>query len=583
MSMVKQLFIQARASMLIAVGASMVSAAVGITLIGSVNYALEHGIPSLQWGIAFYVLMLALLFISGVWSQKLLVGLGHDMVYRLRLTLVSKILNTPLARQEQLGAPVLYNALTRDVTVVANATKQLPISLYNGLLLIAGTLYLAWLSPLLFMCSAIIMVLGVWGDFALAGRIKAIMTRVRQKDEELFQQYEALIEGRNELGLSQSRRQFLRDERIEPCAKSARDQAINADVIWAMNLNWTTVLVFALIGLVFFLGITLESITQEIVVGYVLAAMFLRTPIAMILEAIPAVIRGNVALSALDQLVLGDEPSSQPKPIKTSQFISLRAEQAMYEYPPSGDERGFVLGPVNFAITTGQLIFLIGGNGSGKSTLAKLLTGLYIPSSGRVSINGNRLDQENQAKHCAYFSTIFPNFYLFDDVLDAEGALGEGGNNRIDYYLDRLSIRHKVSVTDGKLSTKSLSQGQRKRLALLLVYMEDKQVLLLDEWAADQDPLFREIFYREILPELTAAGKTIIAITHDDHYFDAADAIYRLDNGVISPYNIDTDTVFTSKKSTKKSTVKNNAIKNSTTKKNKLNRRSCIRPLINTF
>lgn len=544
MSMVKQLFIQARRSMLIAVGASMLSAAVGITLIGSVNYALENGITSLVWGIGFYVGMLVLLFISGVWSQKLLVGLGHDMVYQLRLKLVSKILNTPLERQEQLGAPVLYNALTRDITVVANATKQLPISLYNGLLLISGTVYLAWLSPLLFLFSALIIVLGVWGDFKLAGRIKVLMKQVRQQDEALFKQYEALIEGRNELGLSQSRRDFLHNERIDPCAKSARDKAIKADVIWAMNLNWTTVLVFSLIGMVFFLGISLESITQEVVVGYVLASMFLRTPIAMILEAIPAVIRGNVALTALDQLVLGDETQHDAAVVDAPHFNSLTATQAMYQYPGAGDEPGFVLGPINFSIKAGELVFLIGGNGSGKSTLAKLLTGLYLPTSGHVSINNTRLNVDSQAGHCACFSTIFPDFYLFDDILDQQGGIEGIDNARIDYYLNRLAIKHKVSVTDGQLSTKSLSQGQRKRLALLLVYMEDRQVLLLDEWAADQDPLFREIFYKEILPELKAAGKTIIAITHDDRYFDVADSLYRLDDGIISPFELDTHSVF---------------------------------------
>jgi len=274
MSMIKHLFIQSKRNMLLAIFASMVSAAVGVTLIASINYALENDMPRLIYSVSFYIAMLLLLFVSGVWSQKLLVSLGHDMIYSLRLKLVSRILQTSLERQEQLGAPVLYNALTRDVTVIANATKQLPISLYNGLLLLAGTAYLAWLSPLLFMCSLVIITLGIWGDFKLAGRIKSMMKEVRQLDEDLFCQYEALIEGRNELRLSASRRQFLKNKRIEPCANKARKKAVKADIIWAMNLNWTTVLVFSLIGLVFFLGVNLESISQEVIVGYVLTSMF---------------------------------------------------------------------------------------------------------------------------------------------------------------------------------------------------------------------------------------------------------------------------------------------------------------------
>ncbi len=543
MSIIKQLFIQSKRNMLLAVLTSILSAIVGVTLIASINYALEHDMPSLTYSITFYVLMLALLFISGVWSQKLLVSLGHDMVYGLRIKLVSRILQTSLERQEQLGAPVLYNALTRDVTVVANATKQLPISLYNGLLLLAGTTYLAWLSPLLFACSLVIIIFGVWGDFALAGRIKSMMKEVRQLDEDLFRQYEALIEGRNELRLNNSRRHFLKNKRIEPCAESARKKAIKADVIWAMNLNWTTVLVFSLIGLVFFLGMSVESISQEVIVGYVLTAMFLRTPIAMILEAIPSVLRGSVALQAIDKLLLGDIPEGKTIDALPP-FSNLSMQHACYEYPSDAGEKGFTLGPINFNLQAGELVFLIGGNGSGKSTLAKLLTGLYLPTSGTITINNIVINKETQERHCAYFSTIFPNFYLFDDILDEKGSLGDDTDPRITHYLNRLAINDKVTIKNGQLSTTSLSQGQRKRLALLLAYMEERQILLLDEWAADQDPMFREVFYREILPELKAAGKTIIAVTHDDHYFDIADKVYRLDNGAMSDFDTKHHVVF---------------------------------------
>ncbi|AJQ95480.1 cyclic peptide export ABC transporter [Gynuella sunshinyii] len=547
MNMMKQLLAQSKGTMMLAVLASLCSAAAGITLVGGINHALENGIHSLAGSGGFYLALVALLFASGVWSQILLVGLGHKMVYRLRCRLVERILNTPLARQEALGAPALYNALTRDVTMVANATRQLPVSLYNGLLLVTGLAYLAWLSPLLFGGLVILVGLGVWGDFRLAGRIKTMMQKVRRLDDELFRQYEAVVEGRNELGLSEPRRRFQFHQRFKPQAQQARDTAIKAEVLWAINLNWTTVLVFALIGMIFFAGLAVETVSQEVIVGYVLAIMFLRTPIAMILDAIPAVIRGNVALRAIDRLQLGEAESGISAPsenaaIQAPAFESLQLKQALYRYLDQGDEAGFQLGPVDLDIRSGELIFLIGGNGSGKSTLAKLLTGLYLPTDGSVSLNGEPLTEQTAAQHRSCFAAIFPNFFLFDDVLDATGVGAD--HPRIQHYLKRLAIDHKVTVEDGKLSTKALSQGQRKRLALLLMYLEDRQVLLLDEWAADQDPVFREVFYREILPELKAAGKTVIAITHDDRYFDAADRLYKLEQGKIFEFVIGRDQVF---------------------------------------
>ncbi len=98
-------------------------------------------------------------------------------------------------------------------------------------------------------------------------------------------------------------------------------------------------------------------------------------------------------------------------------------------------------------------------------------------------------------------------------------------------YLERLEIAHKVSIRDGAFSTTDLSTGQRKRLALLNAWLEERPVLVFDEWAADQDPVFRRVFYTELLPELKALGKTIIVISHDDRYFAIADQLIRMQAG----------------------------------------------------
>jgi putative ATP-binding cassette transporter len=93
----------------------------------------------------------------------------------------------------------------------------------------------------------------------------------------------------------------------------------------------------------------------------------------------------------------------------------------------------------------------------------------------------------------------------------------------VDRWLARLQLAGKVSVRDGRLSTTRLSAGQRRRLALLQVFLERRPVVALDEWAAEQDPAFRRIFYTELLPELRRRGTTVVAVTHDDRYFHIAD------------------------------------------------------------
>ncbi|SCW34862.1 cyclic peptide export ABC transporter [Pseudomonas sp. NFACC05-1] len=543
MMLLKELLHDARWRILLAILSSALSAATSIGLIGYINRSLEHGLDNIGRGLLLFGGLLILLFISGVTSQWLLVQIGHRLVYQLRLRLVGKVLGTALERIERLGSPRIYNALTKDVTTVATAFKQLPISLYNGLLLLAGLAYMAWLSMPFFFLTLGVIALGVGLDVLLGRKVKTLMQAVRQQDDQLTEQFEAAIQGRCELGLSRERRHLLYEHKLEPIARASLEASVRADTLWAVNLNWTTLLVFVLIGTLFFLGQGLGLLSQQVVVGYVLAIMFLRTPISMILDAIPAVIRGHVALQAIDALALGETVQFKTPAQAAQPFGELRLSNVHYRYPGQSDEFAFELGPIDLSIRRGELIFIVGGNGSGKSTLAKLLTGLYVPTSGQVSLNGVVLDTRTSEWHREHFAAIFADFYLFADVL-GEAGNHEGLEARVDHYLDRLGLAHKVEFAAGRLSTTALSQGQRKRLALLLLMMEGREVFLLDEWAADQDPVFRHVFYNELLPELKAAGKTVIAITHDDRYFDVADRVYRLDYGHLVDYDRATENPF---------------------------------------
>jgi len=543
MMLLKELLHDARWRISLAVLCSALSAASSIGLIGYINRSLEQGLDDLGQALALFAGLLVLLFVSGTLAQWLLVQIGHRLVYQLRLRLVGKVLGTALERIERLGSPRIYNALTKDVTTVATAFKQLPISLYNGLLLLAGLAYMAWLSLPFFALTLAVIAFGVVLDILLGRQVKRLMQQVRQQDDRLTEQFEATIHGRCELALSRERRQLLYNQRLEPIAKASLQASVRADTLWAINLNWTSLLVFVLIGTLFFLGQGFGMLSQQVVVGYVLAIMFLRTPISMILDAVPAVIRGHVALQAIDDLALG-ETVHFTLPAKAAEpFRELRLSNVQYRYAGQSDEFAFQLGPIDLQIRRGELIFIVGGNGSGKSTLAKLLTGLYLPSEGTVTLNGVTLDAAHGEWHREHFAAIFADFYLFADVLGENGQL-HGLEERVDHYLQRLGLAHKVQFVDGRLSTTALSQGQRKRLALLLLMMEGREVLLLDEWAADQDPVFRHVFYHELLPELQAAGKTVIAISHDDRYFDVADRIYRLDYGQLVDYDRSSESPF---------------------------------------
>ena len=172
----------------------------------------------------------------------------------------------------------------------------------------------------------------------------------------------------------------------------------------------------------------------------------------------------------------------------------------------------------------GTITFLAGGNGSGKSTLLKLVTGLYPLSAGRLLLDGTEADGGTVRE---LFSGVFTDFHLFDRLYGADQI----DPARMEGLLHGLGLAGKTRLFDGAFTTTDLSTGQRKRLALLIAILEDRPVYVFDEWAADQDPAFRRLFYKTLLPGLKLAGKAIIAATHDDRYFDLCDRLIIMEGG----------------------------------------------------
>ncbi len=202
-----------------------------------------------------------------------------------------------------------------------------------------------------------------------------------------------------------------------------------------------------------------------------------------------------------------------------------------HSYHHEHDDSHFMLGPIKSTFRPSELVFLVGGNGSGKSTLAKIITGLYIPEGGEIRLDSELISDANRDDYRQLFSTVFADFYLFENLLGLEAA---DLDVRAQEYLEKLHLDHKVKISNGVLSTTAVSQGQRKRLALLTAYLEDRPFYLFDEWASDQDPQFKEVFYSQLLPDLKERGKAVLVITHDEEYFEVADRIIKLDYGKLA-------------------------------------------------
>jgi len=511
-------------------------ASVGIVML--INRALVRGIDAfVVWTFAALCIVLPL---TRYLSQMTLVRLAQQTLLDLRLRICRRVLAAPLRVLEEIGAPRVLAILTEDVNAVREISTLIPLLTMHVTTVVGCLAFMAWISWRLLLVVAVFLAAGVLLYRFAIGRGTVYFRRVREATDRLIRHFRGLTEGVKELKLHQPRRGAFIAQLLATGREMQRD-GTKANEIFALANSGGQVLSFALIGLLFALRDTTPFLSLRTVTAAVLTILFMRTPLDVSLQMLPAFNRASIAMGRIRKLgsslagapadrLRTDLPPTPPPPAPT--WRSLVLAGVTHGYRREAEEDNFTLGPIDLAIKPGELLFLVGGNGSGKTTLAKLVLGLYQPQSGEVLLDGHRIDDANREDYLRLFTAVFSDFFLFDSLLgmahdpqlDAEAAR----------YLSMLHLERKVRVEDGKLSTIDLSQGQRKRLALLTAYLEDRPIYLFDEWAADQDPYFKEVFYRELLPQLKARGKTVIVISHDDRYYQAADRIIKLEDGRIA-------------------------------------------------
>lgn len=511
---------------------SLASAGLGIGVIAFINERLIATGESPLSALPQFIGLLALLLVVSLGAQLSLTTLGHLFVYRLRGRLIKRILDTDIERLEQLGSAHLLASLSSDIRNVTIAFVRLPELVQGTILTLATVAYLFYLSPKMLTVTAVWIAVTMMVGWWLVSRVYRHLHHVRDAEDRLYQDYEAVIDGRKELALNRDRARRLFDEVYDVNARDYRHHIIRADTYHLSANNWANIMMLGAIGVAFFLANGLGWANTTVAATYSLAILFLRTPLIGAVGALPTLLSAQVAFEKLEALMLADYRAEFGTGKIASDWRTIELRGVTYQYPAKGEQPGFMVGPVSLRIERGEQLFLIGGNGSGKSTLARLLTGLYMPVQGEILVDGEPVGPGQWEAYRQRFASVFTDFHLFDRLMGPNGEAADPA--LVDAWLERLAMQQKLTFIDQQVTSTQLSQGQRKRLALLLAVCEQRGVLLLDEWAADQDPVFRRVFYRELLPRLREAGHTVFAISHDDTYFEHADRLLEMRDGQLS-------------------------------------------------
>lgn len=524
--MIKSSIYRQKKLFLLAIILSVVSAFLSIYVLSSVNKLASGNYLATEQSGMILIGILAL-FISSFASQSVLSFTGTRVVADIRLQLSEQFLKQPFEQLMSMKKGHITGSLISDVTRIASMLMMAPLMIFNVLVLLFCFAYLATISLNLFWILSGFLLVAIVTSAVLLGKAQVHFTKMRQAEDDLFEGFRAIEEAKRELSNDDRRVDFFLESEICPSVELTREKDFRAQIWWNLSGSWSAAMIFIALVCIIYCGSVWLSLPSDMLLQFVIVTLYMTGPIAFIVNSNQAIARGLTSVRRLKKLNL-----SPPRELNydTSSLVNwhtIKLEEIQYKYKVK--DSMFHFGPVSFKINRGECYFIIGGNGSGKSTLAQMLTGLLQPDSGHVYVNEKRLSSDTMHEYRNLSSSIFFDVYLFRFFLNKEAQLAD--DDQIMALAKVFNIDHKINVKQGRISDIRLSQGQKKRIALIQSMLQDKDILLFDEVAADQDPVFKKFFYHTLLPQLKQQGKTLLVISHDDRYFDCADHLLKMEDG----------------------------------------------------
>ena len=374
-------------------------------------------VAQLKLAAVFFCACVLILLVRTI-SEVMLLRVATLVSKDFRMEFYKRISAAPIAALERLGSSKLIASINLDVPRVVMGARVFPGLLVNAVSLIGMLGFLLYLNTQVFKLVMLAIVFGViaYQIPMLFGR--KIFTRARDTRDELQEGLRALVYGAKELKLNdEKKRAFFKQVLVKYEDDVLKDEKLAHTIVNA-TASFGELLSFLVIGLVSFVFVNYHSITQEELVGVVMALLYLVGPMGIVLNSIPQLTIAFVSVRKIDKL-LHDIPEENinNKISKVTDWQTIRFDGVTYQYDSQDEEKGFKVGPINLEIERGKVSFIIGANGSGKSTLSKLITLHYTPSEGEVLFDANSVNDDSLTSYRQEVSAIYTDFFLFDRVL----------------------------------------------------------------------------------------------------------------------------------------------------------------------
>ena len=499
-----------------------ISTASILAAINSGAQAADNGKPGV-WSATLFIIAL-LLFIK-TQNYVLLTATAEieGIIHKVRVRLMDHVRQSELLPLDEIGRAEIVAAITRETAVLTQASNSLAFAAQGAVLIIFVALYVAYLSLLAFALSVVIVGVAALLFHSRGRQLAKASQEASQWENRLYDRVMDLLDGFKEVRLNSPRSEDLYGDILEVSRTAANIKIrTQAETFKRMVLLQSSM--YAMLGaIVFAVPVLSDTLAGASVGKTVTALVFVIGACFGLVQSIPILSAANAAAANIERLEARLAAAAARIRVEDMQpatrFDGIEMRNVVFSYVEKSTDAVFKVGPVDFTLLSGELVFITGGNGSGKSTFLKLLASLYKPDSGEITLDGILVTDRTREAYRQLTSAIFVDYHLFQRLY----GIRDPDPVEVDRLLAQFQLLDKTHLVSGEFDTIDLSTGQRKRLALIVALLEKRPILLLDEWAADQDPEFRRRFYYDLLPTLHRAGVTVVAITHDDRYLDEMD------------------------------------------------------------
>lgn len=490
-----------------------------------------------------YLLMFVIALAINIITQRYLFDKSstiiEQIVHGIRVRLTGKIRRAEMVDLDAIGKAEIYNRMTQQTSEVSQSAGAIIAALQSAIMVSFSVMYLATLSLWAFVLTILIVVIGISIYLNKEKFIVQFIYKTNASEVKLLNALTHLLDGIKEVKLSKDRSSDLSNH-INTVASEVRGHRVQTERLYNWNYIFAQSFFYVLVAVMVFILPRFIEMYADNVTEIAAVILFIIGPLSTVVSGFPAYTKANIAVLDINDLEknldhMNGRPHHFDKSVqqRIASFGTVALKGVEFSYFDIQKDTLFKTGPIDLTINRGETLFIVGGNGSGKSTLLKLLTGLYTPEKGKIEVDDLTITGENIQEYREQYSAIFSDFHLFDRLY----GIKDWSKDQINSLIREFQLDDKTSFVNGEFTNLNLSTGQKKRIAMIVALLENRPICVFDEWAADQDPEFRRYFYYELIPKLKQTGKTIIIVSHDDHYFNTADRVLKMDYGQLSAYS----------------------------------------------